>query len=108
MLEHVSLGVAAMGIIRTTLAFTGWTGFGATAGYVLWTRQNRIVDVPPSDYLLNTTLYARYNPNNSPITQDLCLRRVPLSKIKPELLEKEGKLAEAFCAGVWSGWGQLE
>lgn len=33
------------------------------------------------------------------------MRRVPLSQIKPELLEKDGKLAEAFCAGVWSGLG---
>ncbi len=32
-----------------------------------------------------------------------------LGKIKPYLLEKEGegKLVEAFCAGVWSGLGEL-
>lgn len=32
---------------------------------------------------------------------------MPLSKIKPSLLEKaeEGKLVEAFCAGVWGGLG---
>lgn len=59
----------------------------------------------PDDYLFHSTLFARYNPNNAPVTQDLAVRRVPLSQIKPELLEKEGKLTEAFCAGVWSGLG---
>ena len=34
------------------------------------------------------------------------MRKVPLSKIKPQLLEKEGRLTEAFCAGVVSHpWG---
>lgn len=47
----------------------------------------------------------RQNPNRNPATQDLCQRKVPLSKIKPHLLEKEGKLVEAFCAGVWGGLG---
>lgn len=59
----------------------------------------------PTDYLFNHTLYARYNPENNPTTADVCVRRVPLDKIKPEYLEKEGKLAERFCAGVWSGFG---
>lgn len=36
---------------------------------------------------------------------DLCVKRVPLTQIKPEYLEKEGKLVEKFCAGVWSGLG---
>ncbi|PPJ55799.1 hypothetical protein CBER1_01641 [Cercospora berteroae] len=94
-----------MSIFRTALAATGWTSLGATAGYVLWTRKTSIVDVPPTDYLFNSTLFARYNPNNAPVTQDLAIRRVPLTQIKPELLEKEGKLTEAFCAGVWSGLG---
>ena len=37
------------------------------------------------------------------------MRKVPLSKIKPQLLEKEkeGKLVEAFCAGVWGGYGRF-
>ena len=37
------------------------------------------------------------------------MRKVPLAQIKPQLLEKEGegKLVEAFCAGVWGGIGML-
>lgn len=50
----------------------------------------------------------RNNPNRNPATQDICVRKVPLGSIKPNLLEKadEGKLVEAFCAGVWSGIGE--
>lgn len=94
-----------MGLISKTIGLTGWTTLGATGIWIAFTRKNRIVPVPASDYIFNSTLFARYNPNNSPVTQDLCLRQVPLSQIKPELLETEGKLAEAFCAGVWSGVG---
>ncbi|SMQ46460.1 unnamed protein product [Zymoseptoria tritici ST99CH_1A5] len=94
-----------MGIVRTALAVTGWTTLGSTAGFLLWTRKSHIVDVPPTDYIFNHTLYSRYNPNNAPVTQDLCVRRVPLANIRPELLEKEGKLVEAFSAGLWGGLG---
>lgn len=34
------------------------------------------------------------------------MRRIPLDQVKPELLEKKGKLVEAFCAGVWGGMGE--
>jgi len=35
------------------------------------------------------------------------VRKIPLNRIKPQLLEKEGKLVEAFCAGVWGGLGKF-
>lgn len=105
MLETIATGFGVMGIISKAIAATGWTTFGATASYVLWTRKSKIVDVPPTDYLFNHTLFARHNPNNAPVTQDLCIRKVPTDQIKPELLEKEGKLVEKFCAGVWGGIG---
>lgn len=96
-----------MGIIRRAFAATGWLTLGTAAGYVAWTRKSKIVDVPPTDYLFNHTLYARYNPSNSPVTQDCCVRRVPMSQIRADLLEgrDDGRLVEAFCAGVWSGLG---
>lgn len=101
-----------MGILRTTLAITGWSSLAGAAGFFAVTRHCKISPVAPSDYIFNHTLYARYNPNNAPVTQDICTRRVPLSKIKPELLESEkkgeGKLVEAFCAGVWGGLGRLD
>jgi hypothetical protein len=65
------------------------------------------VPLSPSDPIFTSAAYLRNNPNRNPATQDLCVRKVPLSKIKPQLLEKEGKLTEAFCAGVWGGLGRL-
>lgn len=94
-----------MGLFRTTIATAGWGSLAVVGTFVALTRKCKITDVPPTDYIFNHTLYARYNPNNAPVTQDLCSRRVPLSKIKPELLENEGKLVEAFSAGVWGGLG---
>lgn len=97
-----------MGILRTAFAVTGYTTLAATTGFIAWTRKCHFADVPPTDHLFNTTLFARYNPNNAPVTQDICLRRVPLAQIKPELLEQadEGQLVQAFCAGVWGGLGK--
>lgn len=94
-----------MGIFRTTIVAAGWGSLAVTGTFVTLTRKCRIEPVDPTDYIFNHTLYARYNPHNSPATQDVCLRRVPLDRIRPELLEREGALAEAFCAGVWSGPG---
>ena len=77
---------------------------GGAIAYTVWTRNSKILAVPADDYIFNTTLFARYNPNNNPVSQDICVRTVPIDKIRPELLA-EGKLVESFCAGVWSGWG---
>ena len=99
-----------MPFLGKTVFYTGWGTLGATLGYVFLTRKNRIQPVPPTDYIYNTTLFARYNPDNRPATNDICLRKVPIGKIKPELLEAAEKgetaLVERFCAGVWSGWGE--
>ncbi|KAH9817787.1 hypothetical protein Tdes44962_MAKER05497 [Teratosphaeria destructans] len=98
-----------MGIIRTTLAIAGYGSLAGAASFIAATRYSKISALPASDYIFNSTLYSRYNPNNAPATQDLCTRKVPLSKIKPELLEKaeDGKLVEAFCQGVWGGLGEV-
>ncbi|KAF2716577.1 hypothetical protein K431DRAFT_257223 [Polychaeton citri CBS 116435] len=94
-----------MGIFRTTLAVTGWGSLAAASGFIAMTRNSKVLPIPASDYIFNSTLYAKHNPQNAPVTQDICVRKVPLDKIKPELLDKEGKLVEAFCAGVWGGIG---
>ncbi|KAF2773313.1 hypothetical protein EJ03DRAFT_341103 [Teratosphaeria nubilosa] len=96
-----------MGIIRTTFAIAGYGSLAGAASFIAITRHSKISPIPASDYIFNSTLYSRYNPNNAPVTQDICTRKVPLSKIKPELLEKaeDGRLVEAFCQGVWGGLG---
>ena len=74
----------------------------------LRTRNSKFVPISSDDAIFSSTAYLHNNPNKNPQTKDLCVRKVPLSKIKPQLLEKEGegKLVEAFCAGVWGGIGQ--
>ncbi|KAF7854518.1 uncharacterized protein EAF02_011693 [Botrytis sinoallii] len=94
-----------MGLIRSTFTTALLGAAGATSGWAFWTRNSRFIPVSPSDPIFSSAAYMRQNPNRNPATQDLCQRKVPLSKIKPHLLEKEGKLVEAFCAGVWGGLG---
>jgi hypothetical protein len=98
-------GHCNMGIFGKALGAAGWSSLAGAAFYVTLTRHCVIKDVPPTDYIFSNTLYARYNPNNAPVTQDICVRQVPLNKIKPELLEQDGKLVEAFCQGIWGGLG---
>lgn len=75
-------------------------------GYTLYTRKSKIEPLPPTDYLFANTIMARFNPNGTPVTSDVCKRRVSIERIRPELLEaRDGKLVEAFCAGIWSGSG---
>ncbi|PQE26550.1 14-alpha sterol demethylase Cyp51B protein [Rutstroemia sp. NJR-2017a BBW] len=94
-----------MGILRTTLSTALLGATGAAGGWAFWTRNSKFVPISASDPIFSSRAYKRNNPNNNPATQDLCVRKVPLGKIKPHLLEKEGKLVEAFCAGVWGGSG---
>ncbi|KAL4994670.1 hypothetical protein BDV10DRAFT_176311 [Aspergillus recurvatus] len=94
-----------MGIITRTLKLGTYTGLASLGAFFAYTRNDRFVDMPPTDSIFSHPLYAKFNPSKNPTTHDLCIRRVPLSEINPSLLEKKGKLVEAFCAGVWSGWG---
>jgi hypothetical protein len=96
-----------MGVLRTLFTTTVLGGAGSAGAFAFWTRNAQFVPLTTADPIFTSQAYLFQNPNSNPATQDLCLRRVPLSKIKPQLLEKasSGALVEAFCAGVWSGWG---
>ncbi|KAI9052348.1 hypothetical protein LZ554_003698 [Drepanopeziza brunnea f. sp. 'monogermtubi'] len=94
-----------MGVIRTLFSTAVLGGAGSGAAFAFWTRNSHFVPLPPTDAIFASSAYAAQNPNGNPVTKDLCVRRVPLREIRPRLLEKEGKLVEAFCAGVWSGYG---
>lgn len=94
-----------MGFIKKLFKTTAYGGAGAAASWLYLTRNSKFVPLSASDPIFNSAAYRRNNPNHNPATQDLCVRRVPLQDIKPDLLEKDGKLVEAFCAGVWGGLG---
>ncbi|KXX78915.1 hypothetical protein MMYC01_205137 [Madurella mycetomatis] len=95
-----------MGAIRTLKLCTGaLAGLGiGTVGY-LGASTTIISPLPEDDPLWRSKSYAKYNLHRNPSTQDICLKRIPLGKIRPELLENEGDLALEFCRGVWSGLG---
>jgi hypothetical protein len=95
-----------MGVIRSLINVTALGGAGTLAGWTFWTRNSKFVPLSATDPIFSLPAYAKNNPNRNPATQDLCVRKVPLSKIKPQLLENDGKLVEAFCAGVWGGLGE--
>ncbi|KAJ4291378.1 hypothetical protein N0V88_005971 [Collariella sp. IMI 366227] len=92
-----------MGIIKRALLGTGVLT-GGVVGY-LGAATTIISPIPKDDPLWASKSYAKYNLYQNPSTQDLCVKRIPLSKIKPELLQREGDLALEFCRGVWSGLG---
>jgi hypothetical protein len=82
-------------------------GTGASLGaFFFATRKNVFVPLEPTDAIFHHHLLRKLNPSSNPTMHDICVRRIPISDIRPELLDKEEGLVEAFCAGVWSGWGE--
>lgn len=97
-----------MGIFRKTLKLTT-IGTAATLGTFFYaTRNSTFVPVDPAtDPIFSWKPFRKLNPSRNPTVHDLCVRRVPLSEINPTLLEKKGRLVEAFCAGIFGGWGMF-
>lgn len=106
-LHHSSLII--MGFIFRTIRRATTVGLiGATGGAAYLAAKNPVVSpLPASDPIWSSSLYKKHNPSRNPATQDVCIKRIPLEKIRPELLQKDGDLALEFCRGVWSGWGMF-
>ncbi|KAI1343695.1 hypothetical protein F5Y15DRAFT_174810 [Xylariaceae sp. FL0016] len=98
-----------MGIIRTalTLGLTGVAGGVASvsAGATYLAASTTLVNLTKDDPMFKSQTYAKYNPKGNPALQDDCIKRVPLSKIRPELRDNEEALTLEFCRGIWSRWG---
>jgi hypothetical protein len=94
-----------MAILRSLLRTSIIGAGGAAAAFTYLVRNSTFVPISPQDPVFSSAAYLRSNPNRNPQTHDLCVRTVPLSQLKPQLLEKDGRLVEAFCAGVWGGLG---
>jgi hypothetical protein len=91
-----------MGLIKFLFNTSVFAGAGTVTAYALLTRKSTFTVVPPQDAFKASHL-ATYNPEANPALHDRCVRRVRIDKIRPDLLENEGELVRAFCAGVWSG-----
>ena len=97
-----------MGILSKAVKATALGIATTTGAFFFVTRKSTFVPLlPTTDPIFLSSFYKKFNPDQNPTTHDLCVRRVPLSKIKPSLRREDGKLVEAFCAGVWSGIGRL-
>ncbi|KAL1964890.1 hypothetical protein VTN77DRAFT_6243 [Rasamsonia byssochlamydoides] len=94
-----------MGLITRLVKLTTYGGVATVGAFFVWTRNSRVEPLPTTDALFQSAWYRKYNPEQNPPLHDVCVRTVPLSQIDPKLLEKKGKLVEAFCAGVWGGLG---
>ncbi len=92
-----------MGLIRKTI----FAGTLAGAGFVGYLGASSTIISPLSrdDSVFKLKSYKKLNIHNNGATQDICVKRIPLNKVKPELLQKEGDLVQEFCRGVWGGWG---
>ncbi|KAK0611460.1 hypothetical protein B0T14DRAFT_500553 [Immersiella caudata] len=92
-----------MGIIRKSFYTTVLTGAGVF-GY-LGVNTTLVSPLPGTDPVWKSKSYARYNIHRNAAMHDVAFKRIPLDKVKPELLEKEGSLVLEFCRGMWGGLG---
>ncbi|KAH8668401.1 hypothetical protein BX600DRAFT_256092 [Xylariales sp. PMI_506] len=91
-----------MGIIRKALG-ASVLGLSAGAAY-LTTTTTLVTPLAGDDALLRSPLLRELNRFQNPIMTDLVVKRIPLSKIRPELRDDEAALSIEFNRVVWSGW----
>jgi hypothetical protein len=89
---------------------TAVTTSATIAAFFVWTKHCKFTDISPAtDPIFQSAFYKKYNPSSNPTTHDLCIGKIPIFKLRPDLVEdaeKGGtKMVEAFCAGVWGGFG---
>lgn len=92
------------------LQSTAVTGFTATTGFFVYTKHCHFEPMDPSkDATFNSRSYRQLNPSGNPTFHDVCVRRIPITKLDPDLakdVERGGsKLVERFAQGVWGGFG---
>ncbi|KAK8000553.1 hypothetical protein PG990_013153 [Apiospora arundinis] len=88
--------VAATGIAGTA------AGVGLGTSWLV-ASTTLITPIPRDDPLWKSPTLKKLNHLENPVLADICIKRIPLSKIRPELLQDESKLTTEFARGVWSG-----
>jgi hypothetical protein len=97
-------------LVSKLLQGSAITTSASIAAFVVWTKHCEFDDISPAtDPIFQSAFYKKYNPSSNPTTHDLCIRKIPIFKLRQDLVEdaeKGGtKMVEAFCAGVWGGFG---
>jgi hypothetical protein len=62
-----------------------------------------VVPLPKDDPPWSSEHLKKTNCLDNPVMSDLCTKRIPLSKIRPELRDDEAALVIAFNRALWSG-----
>lgn len=97
------LSILIQGTVLTTLT--------SVAAFQVWTKHSHFEPIDLStDSTINSSLYNHYNPNHNPALRDVCVRRIALIKIDPDLVKDAdqggSKLVDRFAQGVWGGFGK--
>ncbi|KAI1378046.1 hypothetical protein F4677DRAFT_414288 [Hypoxylon crocopeplum] len=90
-----------MGLIRKSLGVALAVPVGAVA--YLTATTNVTTPLSADDELWAVKSFARFNRYNNPSIQDVAWKRLPLSKVRPELRSEEALTTE-FCRGAWAGY----
>lgn len=96
-------------LYRFSAYSAGASTFGL-GGWYAWLRHCYFEPfTPQSDPLFRSPYLAIYNPNQNYMVTDSCVREVPITKLKPELVQDAlnggTRLVETFCGGMWGGYG---
>nr|GAT58948.1 predicted protein [Mycena chlorophos] len=95
---------------RTFATYTTLAGAVGVGSFLAYHRKAEFVDFPlGADQLFRSAAYIKFNPLRNDGVHDYCVRRVPLSEIKPEYLQDaeagKGTLVDRFAGGVWGEYG---
>ena len=92
------------------LGVSGIGAFASITGFFVYTKHCDVQNLPVTDPLFSSAFYKQYNPRANPSMRDVCVRRIPLHQIRPDLLADDkkggGRLVEAFCGGIYGGKGK--
>lgn len=93
------------------LQVTGVTTFTATTGFFVYTKHCTFEPMDPAtDPTFKSRSFKQLNPSGNRTFHDVCVRRIPLAKLDPDLSKNAGqggsKLVERFAQGVWGGFGK--
>ena len=104
----------APSLLSRTIQGVAVTGAASVGAFYVWTKHCQMTPLdrftPTTEPLFRSEWYKKFNPLQNPTTHDERIRRIPLFKLRPELVEdaqKGGsKLVEAFSQGIWGGPGK--
>jgi hypothetical protein len=102
-------------LLSKTLQGITVASLASVGAFFVYTKHDHVTPVdqftPDTEPLFQSKWYQKFNAYKNPTTHDEVVRRLPLFKLRPELVEDSqkggSKLVEAFSQGVWGGPGMF-